>query len=446
MSGIRIDTTQFIESKCLISSTYRIKTFLEPISTLTACNYSLILTNSMRSWDLAFRTNKEKGERNQTLGDDTIRPNNIHCLSIDSNLSPPLSFQSAMNLSPPPSIHISTTPTTSPMSTPSVHVAPSPSPQPLPPQSSSGNTNAPSPLHPPIFSSQLSQQQQQQQQQLRSFLFSSSFSPSPSSAPPMLTPSHESDEGSISSREPTPNCFQMQQQQQPGGDGNGSLLSPSSSPSPSPSMPSSNTCTTHSNCKNIPISASASPPTKHSSMMYSSPTISRSQTESSASSSSASFASTAASASSTHSSSASHHKSSSSSHPALRRNKLHGSSRRFEQDYNLLKDCLLGSGASGRVYVCTSKRHPTHEYAVKIIKLDDSQIDLEKFQEGASYEEDMQTIYHLSPSRWAHRFFLALFLASFGCLPFFPSFRDENLEYNSSSPHHSFEGCLHDVE
>jgi len=59
--------------------------------------------------------------------------------------------------------------------------------------------------------------------------------------------------------------------------------------------------------------------------------------------------------------------------PSVRRvprNKLHGSSRTFEQDYTLLPQYLLGSGASGSVYVCTSRRNPTHEYAVKVIKKD----------------------------------------------------------------------------
>lgn len=64
-----------------------------------------------------------------------------------------------------------------------------------------------------------------------------------------------------------------------------------------------------------------------------------------------------------------------------RRNKLHGSTRRFDQDYVLLPEYLLGSGASGTVYVCTSRRHPTHEYAVKVIKTDQVQLDTDKMRE-----------------------------------------------------------------
>jgi serine/threonine protein kinase len=56
--------------------------------------------------------------------------------------------------------------------------------------------------------------------------------------------------------------------------------------------------------------------------------------------------------------------------PPARRNKLHGNSRAFEQDYTLLPHYLLGSGASGSVYVCTSRRNPKHEYAVKVINRD----------------------------------------------------------------------------
>jgi hypothetical protein len=65
----------------------------------------------------------------------------------------------------------------------------------------------------------------------------------------------------------------------------------------------------------------------------------------------------------------------------VRRNKLHGTSRRFEQDYKLLPNCMLGSGASGSVYVCTSMRDPSHEYAVKIIPKSSNDLDPSLFRE-----------------------------------------------------------------
>ena len=67
--------------------------------------------------------------------------------------------------------------------------------------------------------------------------------------------------------------------------------------------------------------------------------------------------------------------------PGQPRNKLHGSSRRFEQDYAILPNCLLGSGASGSVYVCTSRRNPSHEYAVKRIDKSTNSLDEDLFHE-----------------------------------------------------------------